>query len=301
MSLKDPTIGLWAVNLGFRTASQDEWVALVHARLLEAAAEKADMLVIPEHISESWVNYQMVHKSEEAEARWVMDQAAQIVPRLQELVVQTGVALVTGSSLYRDEATGEKFNRAWALFPDRAPVYHDKCVLTPSEKNSAAYNFQPGCALNIFEWRGWRAAMIICLDVEMPMLAHLLAGQDIDLVIVPSLTTKTSGFHRVFSCARARAVELMAAVSVVAAMGGAGDGVERGSFNGGAAVYVPSEEALGSTGIFAELPVHGRAEGPGAILYARDVPLTKIRASRRGTPEAWPGAWSADHIKINVV
>lgn len=294
------TIAHWVANLSHPVASLDDFAALVTTQLEKAKAEKADILLAPEHISEYWMPFAPANLPLTEENGWVAAQAAEAIPLLQEAVSQTGVALVAGSCSYRHEKTGKCRNRSWMLFPDREPIFHDKLVMTPSEKDSAGWNFEPGNTVNVFDWRGMRLALIICLDVEMPAVAHKMASEDIDLLLVPSMTTKVAGYHRVFSCARARAVELMTAVAVVGCVGGAKDpdGVARETYNGGAAVYIPSEEVFGHTGIFTDLPVHATADGAGEMLISRDIPVGLIRGVRHGKPEAWPGPFDATPIDI---
>jgi predicted amidohydrolase len=196
---------------------------------------------------------------------------------------------------------GGHVNRAWLLFPDRDAVYHDKLVMTPFEKDPDDWLLETGNRVCIFEWRGVRMAVIICLDVEMPALCNRLAGHHIDLLIVPSMTERLSGYSRVFGCAKARAVEMMAAVAVVGLTGAAPSaGPERLGHFGGAAVYLPCEEAFGDTGIHAELPVMSdqTGAGVGAVLYADAVPVGAIAALRRAGPEVWPGPWNADNLRV---
>ena len=92
----------------------------------------------------------------------------------------------------------------------------------------------------------------------------------------------------------------LTAVAVVGNVGGATKGGKpRGeSFNSGAAVYMPSEEVFGHTGIFSDLPMSPTGPGAGATLISRDIPLADIRAVRHDRPEAWPGPWDAGHVKI---
>lgn len=294
------TIAHWVANLSHPVASLADFVALVTTQLEKAKAEKADILLAPEHISEYWMPFAPADLPLTEENAWVAAQAAEAVPMLQEAVIKTGVALVAGSSSYKHETSGKFRNRTWMLFPDREPVFHDKLVMTPSEKDPAGWSFEPGNIVNVFDWRGMRLSLIICLDVEMPAVGHKMVSEDIDLLLVPSMTTKVAGYHRVFSCARARAVELMTAVAVVGCVGGAKDpdGTMRETYNGGAAVYIPSEEVFGHTGIFTDLAVHSTADGAGEMLISRDIPVGLIRGVRQGKPEAWPGPFDADHIEI---
>jgi hypothetical protein len=113
------------------------------------------------------------------------------------------------------------------------------------------------------------------------------------------MTSKASGYNRVFQCARARAVELMAAVAVVGNVGGTiKQGQKRETYRSGAAVYIPAEEAFGHSGIFSDMPMHAVSEGTGQVLYSRNIPLSEIRAARHGKAEAWPGPWDAGHVKV---
>lgn len=301
MSTGTITVAHWAMNYSQPLASIDAWLKLVEEKMAEAAAQKADILMLPEHLAEHWMHFAPANVKLAEETGWMADTAAKVWPKLQTLSQQTGVALVAGSTAWRHEETGNCRNRSWMFFPDRAPVFHDKLVLTPSEKDPLdGWLFETGDVLNVFEWRGLRLSLVICLDIEMPALAHKMAGLDIDLLLVPSMTTKVAGYNRVYNCARARAVELMTAVAVVGNVGGAKKGGKaRETYQSGAAVYIPSEALFGHTGIFSELPLHGTAEGTGHVLYSRNIPVMDIRAVRHGQAEAWPGPWDADHVRLH--
>lgn len=303
--MSQPTLSIahWVANLSHKTTSLDDFAALVESQLERARADGADILLAPEHISEYWMNFAPQNLPLTEEPDWIADRAAEILPLLQAAVTKTGVALVAGSFSFRDAQSGKCRNRSYMLFPDREAVFHDKFVMTPSEKDCNGWFFETGSTLNVFDWRGMRLSLIICLDVEMPHLAHMMAQEDIDLLLVPSMTSQPAGYYRVFSCARARAVELFAAVAVVGCTGGANgsDGTARETFNGGAAVYIPSEVVFGHTGIFSDLPVHAAAPDAGQWLLSKNIPLGHIRDIRRGkagSPEAWPGAWDAGHVRV---
>ena len=129
-------------------------------------------------------------------------------------------------------------------------------------------------------------------------MAARLARLDLDLILVPSMTGKLSGFHRVFGCARARAIELMTIVCAVGAIGVPAPMTRRPSNISAAAAFLPCEEVLGSTGVPAALSPTGRTTGLGPMLVASDLPVGIIRELRRGRAEVWPGAWSADHVIV---
>ena len=102
-----------------------------------------------------------------------------------------------------------------------------------------------------------------------------------------------------FSCAKARAVELMCAVAVTGVVGQTPGTTWNPTNVSGNAVYLPCEPSLGYSGIHAETPPLESHWGEGAILIARDIPVGAIRALRDNGPEVWPGAWTADHVRVS--
>jgi predicted amidohydrolase len=293
------TVAHWAENLGYPLRSLADWVKLVDRQARAAARKKADILLMPEHTGEHWMHFAPNSLQLVDETRWIAEQAAEAMPAIAKIARKHNIAILAGSTSWRHEKTGKFRNRAWMFFPDRKPVFHDKLVMTPSEKDPCGWDFESGSEVKVFKWRGFRLSMVICLDIEMPHVAHKMASADIDLLLVPSMTVKKAGYHRVYSCARARAVELMTAVVVVGNVGAAKKhGKARDIYRSGAATYIPSEEVFGHTGIFANMPLHAKTAGAGKILYSRDIPVGKIRALRHSKPEAWPGPFDAKHVKV---
>ncbi|MDN3719096.1 hypothetical protein QW131_07430 [Roseibium salinum] len=131
-------------------------------------------------------------------------------------------------------------------------------------------------------------AILVCLDVEMPALSSLLARQDLDLLLVPSMTEKPSGYHRVFGCAKARAVELMCAVGVCGVVGASKGTTQNDTNFSGAALYLPCEEEFGYSGVAAEIPLTGGTSGDEPFLVS-SVPVEELRALKSGKAEVWPG------------
>ena len=107
------------------------------------------------------------------------------------------------------------------------------------------------------------------------------------------MTANLAGYNRVFSCARARATELLAAVCAVGCIGAVIRPQELPGSTSGAAVYLPCDRAFTSTGIAAEFPPIDRHEDRGPMLVVPDVPIARMRALRRTGAEVWPGAWHA--------
>jgi len=144
-----------------------------------------------------------------------------------------------------------------------------------------------------------RLAVAVCLDIELPALGAVLSG--LDLVLVPSMTGALSGYHRVFDCAKACAVELQA---IVCPVGTIGETAYRSLIEpnvSGAAVYLPCETALGMTGVLDALPPRDGDAGEGPMLTARHLPIDSVRRLRHGEAYVWPGAWRADRVGIEEV
>ncbi len=293
------TIALWAADVARPVAGLDAWVADVDARLAQCSAAGADLLMLPEYACLRWLTFAPDAVPITGEAAWLARQAEAVLPRLPALAGRHGVALLAGT-MPAAESGGELRNRAHLFLPDGRHVTQDKLCLTPIERDAATWAcLAPGDRVTIVAWRGLRLAVVVCLDVEQPALAARLQPLDLDLVLVPSMTSRPSGRRRVFDCAKARAVELMCPVAVVGTVGTQVRLGEATANVGGAAVFVPCEAALGSTGVHAWLEPTAGGEGAGPMLVARGVPVDAVRRLRRaGLAEAWPGPWDGAGVAV---
>jgi predicted amidohydrolase len=289
------TIALWPVGMAAAPASVAEAAARVEARLAEAAAAGAGLLMLPEYFGEQWLAWAPPDLPETEEVAWMGRHGAELLERLRPLPARHGVGLLAGTWPARRGAGW--VNRAHLLLPDGRLAVQDKLCLTPSEQDAEAWRLETGSEIRIVDWRGWRVAMLICLDIEQPALSALLQDADLDLLLVPSMTRQASGHARVIGCAKARAVELLATVAVVGCVGSIPVEPKRPN-TGGAAVYLPCEPTLGHAGIAVERLGMADGDDGGPLVIARDLPLGMIRALRRGGAEVWPGAWPARHVRL---
>ena len=301
--LERPSLALWATNLARPLNGIGAWADSIDTKLAEAKASGADMLIMPEYACEQWLTFAPEGLGPRDEIPWLADQAEAALEAIAPLPACHGVALLAGSIAVRVDAEGNGAspyrNRSHLLLPDGRVYRQDKLCLTPAEKNPEAWHLGTGNRVEIVPWRGLRLATLICLDIELPALAARLAPLSLDLILTPSMTGKFAGHHRVFGCAKARAVELQCAVAAVGCVGVASPAKERPTNVGGAAVFLPCEEALGHEGIAARLPAFDRADDEGPMLLAEALPIPTIRALREGAAEVWPGAWSADGVTLN--
>lgn len=169
-------------------------------------------------------------------------------------------------------------NRAW-IYADGEWIFQDKLSLTPWEEH-----FVGGDALRIISTNGIKVAVLICLDSEMPDLAHLLKTDgSVDVVLVPSATDR-SGAARVARCSYARAVELSCAVVTTSLTGSQGDESFIGSCQGRTGCYVPSQSTT------KDMPYHIESDivTDGTHVQIYDVDVDLIRRTKNVIGETNP-------------
>lgn len=295
MTERTLSCALWAANLSFPVSSMEDWAGHVEKQIVSAKEKGAVLFLMPEYASEQWLHFASRVLLPTEQIAWMAAQTQEALPLLAGLAMKHDILLVSGTFPCPLPGAEPPFsNRAHVFFPDGRLFVQDKLCLTPKEKNPEGWQLSPGAEIRTFMWKGWKIAVFICLDIELPALSAKMAQEHIDLVLVPSMTKKLAGYHRVFDCAKARAVELQAAVGVCGAIA---NGPGREPNISGAAFYVPCEEQLGHTGTLAAVPPARESEGAGPLLIA-DLPLGVIRDLRTGGAEVWPGAWSASGVEI---
>ncbi|MCX2722970.1 nitrilase-related carbon-nitrogen hydrolase [Roseibium salinum] len=295
--MADYSVALWSFNLSRAPASVFAFARQIEEGLERAAAEGARLLVLPEYLIECCLAFKPDGLPPEEEMSFLADVGADLLPLLGPLPEKHGVSVLAGTMPVKT-ASGIT-NTAILLTSDGREIRQDKLCLTPFELGSGAWQLVPGTELKVFELDGLKMAILVCLDVEMPALSSLLARQDLDLLLVPSMTEKPSGYHRVFGCAKARAVELMCAVGVCGVVGASKGTTQNDTNFSGAALYLPCEEEFGYSGVAAEIPLTGGTSGDEPFLVS-SVPVEELRALKSGKAEVWPGAWTADHVKVSA-
>ena len=251
--------------------------------------------MLPEYACEPWLWFAPRPLSRPAELEWLAARAAEALPRLAELPGRHDVALLAGAM---PVSTGTAYrNRAHLLLPDGRVVVQDKLCLLPLERNPQGYWLEPGSVVRIVTWRGLRIAIAVCLDVELPALAVLLADRELDLLLVPSMTERAAGYARVAGCAKARAIELMTTVCVAGCLGTSGSSQRAAQRRRGCGLRAMRDRARlgrdrggGRAG--------GERRGAGAA-------VDRPRPAGRTDPGAAPGwrrglagGWSGGHLAI---
>ncbi|POF27712.1 nitrilase-related carbon-nitrogen hydrolase [Roseibium marinum] len=295
--MSDYQIALWSFNLGRAPESVAGFAGQIEEGVKRAADAGARLLILPEYLIECCLAFKPDGLPPEQEMSFLASVGADLVPLLKHLPEKHGVSLLAGTMPVT--TAGGITNTAVLLTADGRDIRQDKLCLTPFEQSADTWQLTSGTILRVFELDGLKMAILICLDVEMPALSCLLAGHDLDLLLVPSMTEKPSGYYRVFGCARARAVELMCAVAVCGVVGTSKGTTQNDTNFSGAALYLPCEEEFGHSGVAAEIPPTDGGGGEEPFLIAT-VPLRQLRELRSGKAEVWPGAWTAEHVTVSA-
>ena len=296
-------IDLWAANLRTQSPSLADWLAAVDLRAAGAAARGTKMLVMPEYCCVQWLSFAPLDLPPDGQLAFLAGLVDAALAGLALISTQHDVAILPGTMPVRiAEANGLPVfaNRAFFLTPEGALHWQDKLSLTPAETNGVSGVSVPGSVVRLIAWRGLRIAILICLDSEFTDLWPLVGKANVDLVLIPAKTEMITGFHRVFACARARAIELQSVVCVVGAVGAPLTPFDQGKGVGGAAVYLPCDQSVSLDGIWAALLPQGAPEAADLSLQAVAVPIAAVRALRQNGAEAEcrPASWPADHITL---
>ncbi len=276
-------ITLWATNLGAGVRTLSAWIASVEEKLIAAKDIGSSLLVMPEYACAQWLSF-AVGTARRDELAWLSEQARSSLAELSGLVRRHGVGLLAGTMPFR-AVDGTFANRA-VLLLSGGVFFQDKLALTPWERDVDGWLLTPGSVLRVIRWGGVRLAVAICLDVEVPELSARLCALDVDLLLVPSMTSSRAGYERVFGCAKARAIELMCPVAAVGAIGTLVLAEREEPNVSGAALFLPCEPGH-EDGVASSIgPLDGDVGG-GPLLHV-NVPIEECRALRRGKAEVWP-------------
>ncbi|QCO54694.1 nitrilase [Pseudorhodobacter turbinis] len=298
------SIDLWAANLEPVVPDLATWLAGLEAKAAQAALRGAHMLVLPEFACAQWLGFAPIDLPIENTLGWLFECGEIALDAIAAISARHGVSIIAGTIPFAAgfvDGLPTYFNRAWLLTPDGMRHHQDKLSLTPLEMHGAGGITVHGQTINVFEWNGLRTAMIICLDSEFTDLWSKLGTLNLDLIIIPAKTDMITGYNRVFSCARARAIELQTVVCVLGAVGVPFGQPLTDTGVGGASVFTPCDIGVSHDGIYAALAPQSAAMMTDHVLMALDIPVGACRRLRNGHAEAevCPALWDASHLVVN--
>ncbi len=253
-------------------ATLDAWRDKIARWVADGAETGAEVLVFPEYaaIEQAAALGEQVYGNLDATLQAVADLEVDRVSLHQELAGKHRVHILVGSGPVR-KGEGRFVNAAQLVTPKGSIGVQEKLIMTPFETD---WGISAGKQVRLFDTVLGMIGINICYDSEFPLLARAMAEAGAELLLVPSCTERVSGYHRVRTGARARALENQIAAIVSPTVGDAlwSPAVDRNS--GAAGIYVPSEQTVSDTGILAQ------GEMNAAQWVTADIDLARLRHLR---------------------
>jgi predicted amidohydrolase len=279
-----------------RPNSMQEWRDKAARWVADGAATGAEILVFPEYgaIEVAAAFGAAVAGDLQRTLAAVAGAATDMDAHYADLARQHGVHILAPSGPSRG-ARGRFVNAARLVTPAGRIGVQEKLIMTPFER---AWGVTPGRQLRVFETLLGRIGVAICYDSEFPLLVRGQAEAGAELILIPSCTERVSGYHRVRTAARARALESQIATVMAPTVGDAlwSPAVDRNV--GAAGVFVPAEQELSMNGMLAE----GTLNAPGWISAEIDlVALRRLRSEGETRNHAdWPAQPGATPLAERV-
>jgi predicted amidohydrolase len=231
-------------------ATLDAWRDKIARWVSDGAETGAEVLVFPEYaaIEQAAALGEKVYGNLDATLQAVAELEGERVGLHQELAAKHRVHILVGSGPVR-KGEGRYVNAAQLVTPKGSVGVQEKLIMTPFETD---WGISAGTQARVFDTVLGLIGINICYDSEFPLLARAMAEAGAELLLVPSCTERVSGYHRVRTGSRARALENQIAAVVSPTVGDAlwSPAVDRNI--GAAGIYVPSEQTVSDTGILAQ-------------------------------------------------
>lgn len=227
-------------------AAAADYEAKITRWVEEAVGQGAELLVFPEYGSMELCSI----GNRGGDLQDSIDAVSALIPEIDRvhgaLAAKHGVTIVAGSAPQRRGAT--TVNAAHIFGPTGIKGSYDKIMPTPGERDP--WKISGGRGLTLFDTGKVRVGLLICYDIEFPLLSRALAEAGAEVILAPSDTETEWGYWRVRSGAVARALENQV-YTVHAPVVGA------------APFCVACEHNIGAAGIFA---ASDRGFPPGGVL-----------------------------------
>ncbi|MBN9118569.1 MAG: hypothetical protein J0I06_05310 [Planctomycetes bacterium] len=263
-------------DVGFRPATETEWVARVVAEVRDAAAAGVDGLLFPELFAAGLAPY--APPSDRPCEFVTRRMHAAVLPAVKAAAAPT-MLVCLGSYAHQEPGWPHAFNRAPVLL---GGVWHfaDKIHPTQGERIEDP-PIRAGEVLPVFRFRGGNVAVAVCFSLEMPEVSAALKKEGVHLVLGPTATEDEDGVARILRSASARAVELGAAVLVAPLLGQQDDWKNVGA----AALYLPAQKGIDHRPQESARRAHGIARDDFVIPWQA---LLDLRRQPVGKPETRP-------------
>ncbi len=188
--------------------SQAEYEAKITRWVEEAAGAGAELLVFPEYGAMELAS--LAGAAVAADPQGAIDAVSERLPMQADLhtrlAMKLGVTIVGASGPLRHEHGGATNVARIFSGSGKQGEYH-KLMMTPWERNP--WNISAGRpdGLTVFETDGAKIGLVICYDIEFPLISRALAEAGAEIIVAPSNTETEHGYWRVRTGCMARALE----------------------------------------------------------------------------------------------
>lgn len=231
-------------------ASLEAWEAKIADWVAEGAKTGAELLVFPEYaaIEQAACFGPAVYNDLGITLEKIAELAGSRVALHTELAKRHGVHILVGSGPVK-KSNGRFVNATQLVTPTGLVGEQEKIIMTPFEHD---WGVTAGGPLRVFETSLGRIAILICYDSEFPLLARAVVEAGAEVILMPSCTERVSGYHRVRTGTRARALENTVATVQSPTVGDALWSPAVDHNVGAAGIYVPPEHGVSDDGTLAE-------------------------------------------------
>lgn len=266
-------------------AGWEDYAAKIRRWVADAAARGAALLVFPEYGSMELASLMPAEAQRDVTRQRGAMQAylARFRALHAELARAHGVWIAAASiPAARDD--GSFCNRVHVYGPGGELGHQDKRIMTRFERES--WHIDPGRDLCVFDTGAGVLGVVVCYDVEFPLLARRLVEAGARVLLVPSCTDTEAGFHRVRVGARARALENQCYAVQSVTWGQAPWSAAVDVNTGQASAYAPIDRGFPDDGVLAVQA----ADEPGWLVVDLDMAaLESVRRDGQVTNDRdWP-------------
>lgn len=230
--------------------SLQEWQDKIEHWVAEGARTGAQLLVFPEYVTieQAAALGLEVYSDLKATLLEVAKLAGECVAFHARLAREHNVHILVGSGpVLKDD--GRYVNAAQLVTPSGLVGEQEKLIMTPFEVD---WGMSAGGPVRVFDTAIGHIGIAICYDSEFPLVVRAMAEAGAEVVLVPSCTERVSGYHRVRTGSRARALENQIATVQSPIIGDALWSPAVDHNVGAAGIYVPSEHMVSDDGVLAE-------------------------------------------------
>jgi predicted amidohydrolase len=247
-------------NLAAYRAKITRWVE-------DAVGQGAEILVFPEYGAMELSSIGNKGHDLEISKMAVSDFNNEITTLHQDLAKKHSITIISGSA--PDVKLSRTCNIAQVFGPNGATESFTKIMPTPGERE--VWDIKGGRELKVFDIGKVKFGLVICYDIEFPLLSRALAEAGAEIIIAPSDTETEWGYWRVRTGAMARALENQV-YTVQAPLIGAAPFCEfTNTHYGAAGIFAPSDKGFPAGGVFAL----GEANVPGWTIATLDLDLMR--------------------------